>query len=359
MKTKILIIEDNVLTLDELEYRVSEMGYDVDTAVSANEAIRKVKTFNPDLILSDINLGEGIDGIDTIKQINKDKNIPVIYITAYDDNNTLKRAEITEPYAYILKPVRERELNIAINIALYKSKTETELRELNQMKNKFFSIIAHDLLNPISSVTMISNGLNDQFDILDKEKAKHYIKILNQGLTRVNSFVKSLLNWSRSQMDGIVVTKTDTHLPEFVKNIAAQFHDSLKNKGITISYEIDNNQKVLIDSNIIEVVLRNLLSNAIKFTRKGGTITVKSEPDQNTKKTKVSVIDNGIGIPKIKLEELFRIDKKVNTLGTDEERGNGLGLIICKEFIEKHGSTIHIESEPDKGSTFSFELELA
>ncbi|MEN8122490.1 MAG: response regulator, partial [Bacteroidota bacterium] len=219
MKIKILVVEDNVITLDELEYLLVEMGYEVETAVSGDEGIKKADSFNPDIILSDINLGDGIDGVETINHINQTQNIPVIYITAYDDDSTLNRARITEPYAYIIKPVQKRKLSIAISVALYKSKTEKELRELNALKNKFFSLIAHDLTGPFASVAGLSDLLVKNFENFSKDEIKQHIGLINDSSQQAHRLVNNLLQWSRSQLNGIVVTKQKTRLLPFVDKV--------------------------------------------------------------------------------------------------------------------------------------------
>jgi PAS domain S-box-containing protein len=140
MTTKILIVEDNFIASDETKDRLNKLGFtDCETAFTGEEAIEKAKKFQPDLILMDINLGEGIDGIETAERIHQQQRVPIIYLTAYDDDATLKRAKITDPYAYIVKPFEEKELHRAIDIALYKHETEEKLRESEERLETIFN----------------------------------------------------------------------------------------------------------------------------------------------------------------------------------------------------------------------------
>lgn len=359
MKTKVLIIEDNVLTIDELEYRLVQMGYEVESATSGTEAIEKVDLYRPDIILSDINLGDGLDGIETIHLINQNHNIPVVYISAYDDNNTINRAHSTEPFAYVMKPIQERELSIAINIALYKSKTEKELKELSAYKNKLFSIIAHDLKSPCSSFMQLTKMIIDNYDNYNKEIILEYLKILYSNSDKTVMLLENLLNWSRSQLNGFVVKKERINLKSFIKPILEQFTDNADKKEVDINVDIDENLFVFIDNRIIEIVLRNIISNAIKFTLKGGNVTIKTITTDASKNILLSINDTGVGMSEDKIKGLFDIESNTTTKGTNNEVGNGLGLILCKDFIKKHGNDIIVRSELGVGSEFSFSLEVA
>lgn len=359
MKTKILVLEDNIITLDEIEYRVSKLGYLVETCVSGKEAIAKVETFKPDLILSDINLGEGPNGIETMAIINQKNDIPVIYITAYDDDNTLSHAQITEPYAYILKPFQERDLEIAISIALYKSKTQKELRELLALKDKLFSIIAHDLREPFNFFLGITNVVMANPDHFDMAKLKSFIKMMNEASLTGYNLVNNLLQWSRSQLGGIKITKTNTNIFDFVnKLLNDQILSKTKNKNITIHTNLNKEDCAMLDSNIIELILRNIFINAIKFTPEGGQIYISSKTDYQLNKFILSIKDTGVGMDKDKINDLFKIDMNASTPGTNNEKGNGLGLVVCKDLIGKHGDKIMVMSEPNIGTTFSITLDI-
>ncbi|HAW09152.1 MAG TPA: hypothetical protein DCW42_08330 [Bacteroidetes bacterium] len=227
-----------------------------------------------------------------------------------------------------------------------------ELHELNATKDKFFSIIAHDLKNPISS-------FRDSIDLLanDYEKFTEFEKIefiteINKSANGVYELLENLLTWSRSQRGKIEFNPQNFYLTYIANNVLSLLKPVAQKKEIQIISNIDENLSVFGDINMINTVLRNLVSNAIKFTPIGGNITINSEIIDGF--VKISVSDTGIGISEENLNKLFTLDQQITTIGTNQEKGTGLGLIICKEFIEKHNGIISVESKIGKGSTFSF-----
>lgn len=358
MDTNVLVIEDNVLALDELEYRLSHMGYNVQTAVNGKEAIEKVEIFNPDIILSDINLGDGIDGIEAVNEIRKGKHIPVIYVTAYDDKETLGRANSSDPYGYIVKPVKERELRIAVDIALNKNKTENMLREMNSVKSKLISVLGHDLAGPYASINGLSKILKESVDNFSKEELKQYIDLIYESSYRGVNLSRNIMQWSRSQMDGVIISKKVNNLFLFVELVLNEHNEIFTKKNLAIYNLIDTNLSVEIDENIIEMVLRNLLTNASKFTPNKGKIKLTSSVDLENKLVTVTISDTGIGMSPEQVEKLFSAEKIAPSVGTNKEKGNGLGLILCMDFIEKHGNSMWVESKQGEGTSFSFSLPL-
>jgi len=233
-------------------------------------------------------------------------------------------------------------------------KSEAELRETNAAKDKFFSIISHDLKNPFNSILGLSNLLVEQIKEKDYEGIEEYAGIIQKSSTRVYELLMNLLEWSRSQTGRMEFSPEYIELAALINEIVELLSDSAQQKSITIIKEFPGNMIVFADHAMISTILRNLISNAIKFTRLGGQIVISADkkPDELT----VSISDNGIGIKKEAIGKLFRIDENLSTVGTKNEKGTGLGLILCKEFIEKHGGKIWVESEVGKGSTFYFTI---
>jgi len=232
--------------------------------------------------------------------------------------------------------------------------SEAKLSELNAQKDKFFSIIAHDLLNPFNSIVGFSELLMDRINEKDYKEIDEYAKIINQSSQQVKDLLMNLLEWSRTQIGRIQFKPENFDLVDLIVENKMLFDVIAGQKAITINNVSPHEITVFADRPMISTVLRNLISNAIKFTRKGGKINISSEKRAND--ILVSVSDNGIGIAHGRLEKLFCIDKNDSTSGTNNEKGTGLGLILCKEFVENHGGKIWIESEEGKGSTFSFTL---
>lgn len=233
-------------------------------------------------------------------------------------------------------------------------RSEMLLRELNVQKDKFFSIISHDLKSPFNSILGFSQLLVDQLREKDYNGVEEYANILLQSSERAMTLVMNLLEWSRIQTGRLEFKPENFELVAFVEEITPVFEDVARQKSISIVRSLPQSIPVYADKHMVSTVLRNLIANAIKFTRPGGEVTLAAQRNQH--KVTISMKDNGVGIPQERLEKLFRIDESESTPGTANETGTGLGLILCKEFVEKHGGTIWVESEEGKGSTFYFNL---
>ncbi len=225
---------------------------------------------------------------------------------------------------------------------------------INAEKDKFFSIIAHDLKNPFNAIIGFSNLLAEKVHEKDYEGIEEFAEIIQDSSERAMALLMNLLEWSRSQTGRIKFAPEYYDIRELITEVTELLKGSAVQKSITISTKATGKKSAFVDKAMLGTVLRNLVSNAIKYTHHGGEIQISAvfKEDGLT----FSIKDNGVGIQKKALEKLFRIDENVSTLGTEDEKGTGLGLILCKEFIEKHGGTIWAESEMGKGSVFYFSL---
>lgn len=230
------------------------------------------------------------------------------------------------------------------------------LQELNSMKDKLFSIIAHDLKSPFQSVLGFSDMLNDRYESLQENQKKKYVQIINTSSHNIFNLLENLLTWAMTQTDGIPFKKERFRLVPIIEQNIDLLNENVKKKNINLSHNLKDDPVVHADLNMINTTFRNLLSNAIKFTYEGGQITICVE--NNHRMTKVSIKDNGVGIEEENLQSLFNLDRNETTKGTAGESGTGLGLILCHEFIKKNGGKIWVESIPGEGSTFYFTLPI-
>jgi len=232
-------------------------------------------------------------------------------------------------------------------------KTNAALTKLNAEKDKFFSIIAHDLKSPFNSIIGFSEILVEQAIEKNYQGIEEYTGIILKSSQRAMDLLKNLMEWSRSQTGRMEFNPAYFQMTELINEVELLLDNAAVQKSIVITNTLPDNIAVYADKNMMSAVLRNLISNAIKYTHPGGAIIISAEEKGGLT---VSVSDNGIGIPKDRIEQLFRIDENYSTCGTQNERGTGLGLILCKEFIEKHGGKIWVESEEGKGSKFYFTI---
>lgn len=238
---------------------------------------------------------------------------------------------------------------------------ETRLLELNATKDKFFSIIAHDLRNLFNSIIGFSDIIERQVFDKDFIGLDKYARIVQNSSHRAMSLLTNLLVWARSQTGKIEFNPESVEILLLITEVTKLLHDSAQHKSISIYIENQDNIIVMADTAMIRVILRNLISNAIKYTHPGGKIIISAERKQD--ELLVSVCDTGIGIKKDILKNLFRIDISKSTKGTNDESGTGMGLLLCKEFIDMHGGRIWAESDTnsrqtDKGSEFYFTIPL-
>lgn len=231
---------------------------------------------------------------------------------------------------------------------------ERELLELNNAKDKLFSIIAHDLKNPFFGIIGLTEILYEDFDEMDDTEKKQLLKEVNELAQNTNGILENLLSWSRQQTGKMEFAPKELNIDQLIKENIETVKHTAHLKNITINDELNYTGPVFADANMTKTILRNLLTNALKFSTPGGNIIIRTEEDGEW--LKISVQDNGVGMDEATKEKLFRIDQSIKSTGTMGEKGTGLGLILCKEFIEKHGGTISVESEPGKGSKFTFSL---
>lgn len=245
---------------------------------------------------------------------------------------------------------------------LYKKdkRLKNELVELNATKDKFFSIVAHDLKGPIGSFNNLLNYISTSYsDFTDNEKIDA-INNLRKGSERIYKLLNDLLTWSKSQRGNLNFSPEKTGLYLITERVIDVLSDQASIKSVTILNRIDKNIYTKSDVNMLETILRNLVTNAIKFSNKDGVVEIYECPSETLKKglIQVCVKDNGIGMDKETMDKLFKIDSSFSKPGTDDEKGTGLGLIISKEFTEIHGGQFSCESKPGKGSIFSFSIPL-
>ncbi|OGV07036.1 MAG: hypothetical protein A2499_16255 [Stygiobacter sp. RIFOXYC12_FULL_38_8] len=245
---------------------------------------------------------------------------------------------------------------VAILLYFLKRRTTVKLRELNATKDKFFSIIAHDLKNPITAQFTLTSMIIENYKDMGKDELLELIEAVDKAGKQTYRLLENLLYWSRAQIGRLEYDPKEIFLDEMIRESYDLLFDNAKAKNITLVPVAQSSFAAYGDEEMIKTVLRNLISNAIKFTNQGGTVRVELEKKKEQRI--VRVIDNGVGIPPEYLDQIFRIDVVASTPGTEGERGTGLGLILCKEFVEKNGGKLRVESEEGKGSTFSFSLPV-
>lgn len=234
--------------------------------------------------------------------------------------------------------------------------SEKDLKHLNATKDKFFSIIAHDLKGPFSSLLGLTEIMKEDTETISADELRKMSEGIYNASRKVYALTENLLEWSRSQLNMLNIKKESFDLNELVKNNVRLYKNIIQSKRITLNKELSLESFVNTDKDIIDFTLRNLLHNAIKFTKNDGEIKISTIVEKNFMNVEVS--DTGIGIPEGMLYKLFTIESAFTSPGTEEEKGTGLGLILTREFIEKIGGQISVRSKVNHGTTFTFTIPM-
>lgn len=247
------------------------------------------------------------------------------------------------------------------NYQVHKMKDEIDgqsdkLKLLNSTKDKFFSIIAHDLKNPFNSIAGFTELMIENNEIYNAEKRLKFLKIIKGSTAKVSNLLDNLLTWANSQSGNLKFNPKNINLAQQVTGVISLLEIQAINKDITILNTVENTVFVKADENMLDTILRNLISNAIKFTLPKGEIQIYSTLKNNF--AEITVQDNGVGLSEAEIAAIFNVNEVNSSLGTSNEQGSGLGLILCKDFVESHGGKIWVESVVDEGSEFKFTLPI-
>lgn len=353
----ILVIEDEAILALDIKEKLIKLNYEVSEIFHyAEEAISWLELNTTDLILLDINLAGEMNGIEFAEIVKSKYDIPIIYTTAYADNDTLNKAKVTEPYSYIIKPYDLKDLESSISITLYRKETENKIKEINRAKEKLFSVITHDLKSALSGFMKLSELLSEEFEKLTIDEMQETAEAMHKSSSGLYKMLENLLEWSKIQTGNMNYSPEKFNLIEIFDDCCNIFSPMLKEKDLSFNQDINPDLKIKADKNMLEIILRNIVSNAIKFSKPGGNIEIKAE--KFFKKCKISVSDEGIGIPEKIQNQLFGKNLKISRIGTKNEKGTGLGLMICKDLANKNDGDIRIESKENVGTTVYITLPL-
>jgi len=362
-KAAILIVDDNIENLHVLIHCLDKADFETFIAQDGESAIEQLNYALPDIILLDI-LMPGIDGYETccrLKKNEKTRDIPVIFMSALSETIDKVKGFHAGAVDYIVKPFQHEEVlaRIHLHLTLQRQKKELEalnekLAESNATKDKFFSIIAHDLRGHFNSLIGGTDLLIQYFHKINEEEKIHLLSRIHIASKEAYTLLSNLLEWSRSQTGRIVCEPVKLNLNDVINTNISLFQQSVKEKNIDLINGIREDIFVYADESMLNTVIRNLISNSIKFTHKGGRVRINA--GYVGELIEVSVSDTGIGMKEDDVKKLFRADIHLSSRGTAEEHGTGLGLILCKEFVEKNGGKIRIESKEGKGTCSYFTI---
>jgi two-component system sensor histidine kinase/response regulator len=357
----VLIVDDMPKNIQLLGSILKNESIDIEFATSGKEALEWLQSKHFDLVLLDIMMPE-MDGFEVCRRIKENPetaDIAVIFITAKTDIQSIVQGFEAGAVDYLTKPFNKNELIARVRTHITLQRQKRMLEENNALKDTIFSVIGHDLRNPVGNIkTYIDAFLISGIEVGDE------IKLLLKDLSILSdqafALLENLLLWAKNQSGRLICKPIKTDITEIITNAILVIQNQADNKNITIVKLPMNKMKALFDPEQIAIVLRNIIWNAVKFTPRGGEIQigVTAINDKSKSFIKVGITDNGIGIDIEDQKKLFDSHYHFTTYGTNNEKGSGLGLHLCKEFIEMNGGSIGVQSEPGKGSTFFFTLPV-
>lgn len=355
--SKVLIVDDNSENLGVLFNILSNYGFELMMAQTGHDAFEIIDTKLPDLILLDIQLPDinGYEICRILKEKEESHEIPILFISVLSDVEDKIKAFKAGALDYITKPFNEEEVLARVITHLTIQQQKAQLIELNTKKNTIFSIISHDLKGPITSLFQLSKMLLNQYKSMQEIKLDELLNVVSETITNLHTMMENLLDWSIFQTGKIDENFCSINIYELGQFIISLYSQPAKLKNITLINNIDTNTMVYARENMIKTVLRNLVSNAIKFSYPDSQIIISSDDKKDS--VQISVKDTGKGIDDKRKELLFKIGKPVVSWGTLGEKGSGLGLLLCKDFVESNNGHISIRSIEKVGTTVSFTLK--
>lgn len=365
-RPRILIVEDESIVALDMRYRLQTLGYEVlGLCDNGDDAVRETLAKKPDLVLMDIQLKGEMDGIQAAQRIRQDADIPVVYVTAFADKETLQRVKNTQPFGYIIKPFQEREVAVALEMALEKHRYEAtllqakrEAEEAGRAKSEFLANMSHELRTPLNSIIGMIEMTRD---ISEKKEAREYLDIARQSAYDLLHLINSILDFSKIGNGKMEIFS----LPFDPVQVAYECVESLSvqafRKGLELLFRFNPSfpVPVLGDEQRFRQITMNLLTNGVKFTERG---TVRLDLDfQNIESERKIVVDlrfsdTGIGIPRDRWDMIWESFTQLDASRTRSFGGTGLGLAIVKSLVNLMGGTVSLESEVQRGSVFTVRL---
>ncbi len=366
---RILIVEDELLIAQNVSRKLKKMGYEVVDIVSSGEiAVQTAIAQHPDLVLMDIVIQGEMDGIDAATKIREQCHIPVIYLTAYADEKTLERAKLTDPLGYILKPFKDRDLRVTIEIALSRHQAELEvqkalhqaelLREAaeadNQRKNQQISMVSHEFRSPLSVIQMTAELLQEYGEVFSEDARGNHLRRIRNATESMNQLLEDVLTLGRLEAKTLQPVTTPLAVIKFCQELLEALRLNRMNQCVLQLCNLVGELQVYIEEKMLWHILNNLLTNSMKYSPNGGIISLTvSQVDDAVC---FQVQDQGIGISELDQKRLFEPFQRATNVGNIP--GTGLGLAIVKHLVDLHQGRIEVTSQLGVGTVFAVTLPI-
>jgi signal transduction histidine kinase len=361
---RILVVDDVPENLEVVGGILDGKGVELSFATSGAQALWSVAVAGPDLILLDVAMPE-MDGYETarkLKEIAAVRDVPIIFITARTRAEDVLEGFRVGAVDYVTKPFNAAELvaRVFAHLELKRSRDtiaaqNESLRDLNASKDRLLSIIGHDLKNPLHGIISLSELVLDMGSGMDASQTKGHMSTIRDTAQHMAKTLNNLLDWARVQRGAFQWTPEDVVLSFMAEESILLIQSAAAAKGVRITNRIAPDERAVADPIMLLTILRNLLQNAVKYTPRGGQVTVCFERLADGA-ARISVTDTGIGMSAARVASLGEPGSRGSQPGTEGERGTGLGLLVCREFLARIGSVLEVTSAEGAGSTFAFRI---
>lgn len=362
----VMVVDDVAANILLMQVMLTGEKYNVVTATNGMEALQKVEEVCPDLILLDVMMPNmnGYEVCRRLKQNPETAHIPIVFLTALHSPQDVVNGFQAGAADYISKPFNKEELIIRVNHQLSLVAARRVITEQNKElerhilgRDKLYSVIAHDLRSPLASLNMMLEMLVSRLPSEQiGEESSEMLKMAKTSSCKLIGLLDNLQKWTKSQTGKWQVRPDVFVVNDTIREVCNLYHMLAERKGMSFEFEDTERLLVYADVDMVQTVLRNLLTNAIKFSYPNSVIRIRVERSDN--EAVLSVIDQGKGISSEDQKKLFDVETHFSKSGTQNEEGSGLGLLLCQDFAVKNGGRLWLESEVEKGSTFSFSVPL-
>lgn len=354
---KILLVDDKEENLLLFENILKNQSFKLYSCTESKQAVEKCNKIIFDLILMDVRMPiSGFETIDLIQKSSLNTHSPIIYIVEKTDFDSISMAYHKGCLDVIAKPFNTYDVLSKINSHIRLVQQHTQLKELIRDKERTISLVAHELRSPFNTLLGFSDLLMNNFSKNEKDENKMFIEKINAISNQTHALLSDLLDYSMSQQNKILKKTVMIDIPNLINEVVKGLKFTAELKNITINVYKSQIPVVQGDDQMLSTMVRNILTNAIKFTPNDGNIDIISSAKYD--QVQIIIKDSGIGMEKEIIDSLFDHEKRITRRGTNNEKGTGYGLLICKDIIEKHKGSIEIISEVGKGSSFEINLPV-
>jgi two-component system sensor histidine kinase/response regulator len=350
---KVIVIDDNTVSLVLIAKILTSAGYKAIVTDDAVNALEKIRLEKPSLIILDIEMPE-ITGFELCRKIKTQddlKDIPVIFLTANQETDTMVEGFQSGGVDFITKPFRKEELYVRVRNHIELAESRKTIVEMNNSRDKLYSIIAHDIRSPLAGILQTIDAIDQGFFDPSSELFSEIIRDLKNRTNETNTLLNSLLQWTRMQDKNVALNLKMTNIYDLMKSCISLLDLNAKEKNISIELKLKKNYEAFCDEVSTHTVFRNLINNAIKFTPEKGKVIINGK--SGLRYMEISVEDTGVGMSVEVINKILVENEHYTSFGTHNEKGTGLGLMIVKNFIQRNKGLLKIESEVGSGSKFT------